>query len=60
MAYLDAVETQRLLASDEMEEKVMALEDFKHWALIEDTYWRQRLGRFGSKKGIGMLGFSIE
>ena len=38
MAYWDVVETQRFLASDEMEEKVVALEDFKHWVLIEETH----------------------
>ena len=38
MAYWDVVETQRFLAPDEMEEKVVALEDFKHWALIEETH----------------------
>ena len=38
VAYWDAIETQRLLELDEMEEKVVALEDFNHWALIEKTY----------------------
>ena len=38
VAYWDAIETQRLLAPDEMEEKVVALKDFKNWVLIEETY----------------------
>ena len=42
VTYWDAIETQRLLAPDEMKEKVEALEDFKHRALIEETYCRQK------------------
>ena len=51
VAYWDAIETQRLLAPDEMEEKVVVLEDFKNWALIEETYWRQKSREIWLKEG---------
>ena len=51
VAYWDAVETQRLLSLKEMEEKVVALEDFKLWALLEETLWRQKSREIWLKEG---------
>ena len=42
VVYWDAVEAQRPLFLNEYEEKVAALESFKSWASLEETFWREK------------------
>ena len=42
LAFWDNQESQRLLTHNEMEEKVVAIEYFKKWTLLEVTSLRQK------------------
>ena len=42
VAYWDNIEVQRPLSLNEFEEKMSAIEAFKGWAIMEETFWRQR------------------
>ena len=39
----DNVESQRPLCTFELEERLIALEEFKKWSIMEETSWRQNL-----------------
>ena len=51
VAYRDDLENQRPLSSNEMEERVSAIEDFKKWAIMEETSWRQKSRETWLKEG---------
>ena len=39
VAYWDNLESQRPLSTVELEERLLAMEDFKKWSLMEETSW---------------------
>ena len=42
VSHWDNVESQRPLCTTELEERLIALEEFKKWSLMEETFWRQK------------------
>ena len=59
VAHWDVIETERPLSLSELEEKVAAVEEFKSWALLEETTWRKNQEKSGLRRVIGIHGFSI-
>ena len=51
MDFWDEVEGQRTLSSEELEERVRAKSDYKKWAIIEETSWRQKSREIWLKEG---------
>ena len=49
--YRDEIESQRPLSLAELEERVSATTDFKKWALLEETSWRQKSREIWLKEG---------
>ena len=49
--YWDEIESQRPLSLAKLEERVSATADFKKWALLEETYWRQKSREIWLKEG---------
>ena len=51
VAHWDVIETERPLSLSELEEKVAAVEEFKSWALLEETTWRKKSREIWFKEG---------
>ena len=56
-SYWDELEKERVLSLEEVEERVKAKDDFKRWALMEETSWRQKSRETWLKKGDRNTGF---
>ena len=50
-SYWDELEKERVLSLEEVEERVKAKDDFKRWALMEETSWRQKSRETWLKEG---------
>ena len=42
VSHWDNVESQRPLCTINLEERLIALEKFKKWSIMEETSWRQK------------------
>ena len=51
------MEGQRTLSSEELEERVRANFDYKKWAIMEETSWRQTSRAIWLKEGDSNIGF---
>ena len=57
VAYWDDLENQRPLSPNELEERLVAIEDFKKWSLMEETSCRQKSREIRLKEGDRNTGF---
>ena len=51
LAHWDSIGAQRPLSQFELERKVVEVEEFKKWALLEEIKWRQKSREFKLKEG---------
>ena len=49
----DDLENQRSLSLAEVKARLVAMEDFKKWSIMEETYWRQKSREIWLKGGRG-------
>ena len=57
VSHWDNVESQRPLFAIDLKERLIALEEFKKWYLIEEISWRKKSSEIWLKEGDRNMGF---